>query len=271
MVQKPIQEQGGGAYFMGNEQENFKLDNKASIFTAELYSILKSLQVIERSNNRKFTILCDSKSAIQKINSLYSDHPIVSKIQDYIIMLHSRHKSICICWVPSHINIEGNERADQLAKQAAQSQGEVMYIHYPHKDYYSVIKNSIRQKWQQSWDNVSNNKLKSIKPDIKSWPSSKSKLRKIEVVLTRLRIGHSRLTHGHLMEQRPPPYCEQCIVPLTIKHIIAECPEFNTQRQQHFKSTHLQLQEIIGEKPERKIEINDLIKYLTDTDVLSKL
>ena len=118
---------------------------------------------------------------------------------------------------------------------------------------------------------MGNNKLKNINWDIKSWSSSKTKLRKIEVVLTRLRIGHSRLTHVHLMEQRPLPYCERFIVPLTIKHIIAECPESNMQRQQHFKSTHLQLQEIIGEKLERKIEIFDLIKYLTDTDVLSKL
>ena len=81
---------------MDNEQENFKLDSKASIFTAELYSILKSLQFIKRSNNRKFSILCDSKSTIQKINNLNNDHPIVSKIQDYIIMIHSRHKSMCI-------------------------------------------------------------------------------------------------------------------------------------------------------------------------------
>ena len=61
-------------------------------------------------------------------------------------MLHSRHKVIRICWIPSHIYIEGNERADQLAKLAVQSQDEVTYIHHPHKDYYPVIRKAIRQK-----------------------------------------------------------------------------------------------------------------------------
>ena len=70
----------------------------------------------------------------------------MSKIHSYIIMLHSRHKAIRICWIPSHVNIEGNERADQLAKQAAQFQDEVTYIHHPHIDYYPVIRNAIRQR-----------------------------------------------------------------------------------------------------------------------------
>ena len=198
----------GGSYFMHDGQESFKLNDKPNIFTAELYLILEVLTIIERNNNRNFNILCGSKSAIQKSNNLYSDHPIVSKIQSYIIMLHTRHKTVQICWIPSHVNIDGNERADKLAKEAAQSQGEVAYIHCPHKDYYPVIKSAIRQKWQQNWDNVDNNKLRSIKNDVNSWPSSKNKTRKVEVILAILRIGHTRLTHGHLMEQKPPPFCE---------------------------------------------------------------
>ena len=46
----------GGAYYMHSEQENFKLSNKASIFTAEIYDILKVLQVIER-NNRNYDFM----------------------------------------------------------------------------------------------------------------------------------------------------------------------------------------------------------------------
>ena len=46
------------------------------------------------------------------------------------------------------------------------------------------------------------------------------------MVLARLRIGHSRLTHGHLMEGREQPYCEECIVPLTVYHIVTDCPEY---------------------------------------------
>ena len=46
------------------------------------------------------------------------------------------------------------------------------------------------------------------------------------VMLTRLRIGHTLLTHRRLMERSAPPFCEDCIVPLIVKHVIAECPTF---------------------------------------------
>ena len=135
-----------------------------------------------------------------------SDHPIVSKIQAWIIKFHSRHKSMQLCWVPSHINIAGNERADQLAKQGALSQDDLAYELYPYKDYYPIIKKSVVSKWQQKWITVNYNKLRTIKYTVKSWSSSTHKVRNMEVLLTRLRIGHTRLTHGHLMEQRPALY-----------------------------------------------------------------
>lgn len=50
-------------------------------------------------------------------------------------------------------------------------------------------------------------------------------------ILTRLRIGHSRLTHGFLMEQTIPPECPHCgEIQLTIKHILTICPEFEDIR-----------------------------------------
>ena len=58
--------------------------------------------------------------------------------------------------------------------------------------------------------------------------------RKRETALCRLRIGHTRLTHGYLMCQDPPPYCSDCIVPLTVRHILIECPSLNELRFQCF-------------------------------------
>lgn len=41
-------------------------------------------------------------------------------------------------------------------------------------------------------------------------------------VITRLRLGHSNLTHSHLFEQTNPPICD-CSKPLDIPHIFS-CP-----------------------------------------------
>jgi len=43
------------------------------------------------------------------------------------------------------------------------------------------------------------------------------------VLLNRLQIGHSRLTHSYLLCGDAPPTCQSCGIPLTVKHILVEC------------------------------------------------
>ena len=50
----------GCAYFAQYTEQNFKLDTTSSIFTAELYAILKVVQLIENSNLLKAYYPTDS-------------------------------------------------------------------------------------------------------------------------------------------------------------------------------------------------------------------
>ena len=61
-----------------------------------------------------------------------------------------------------------------------------------------------------------NNKLHSIKPELRDWTSSYRSVRRDEVLLCRLRIGHTRLTHSFLFNDEDPPECDtcQCIITL---------------------------------------------------------
>ena len=111
----------------------------------------------------------------------------------------------------------------------------------------------------------------SIKDNVKSWPSSKNKQRKIEIIMTRIRIYHTRLAHGHFMEGRPAPYCGGCIVSLTVEHIIAECLGYWPQRQLYFNNEQLTLAETIGEKPQMKIEIPEVIQFLDIIGIISQI
>ena len=54
--------------------------------------------------------------------------------------------------------------------------------------------------------------------------------KKLKMALAGLKIGHTKLTHGFLMEGGNPPFCEECVVPLTMKHILIECPSLEEHR-----------------------------------------
>ena len=50
------------------------------------------------------------------------------------------------------------------------------------------------------------------------------------VIINRLRIGHTRLTHSYLLAGGDQPECATCQCPLTAKHILTECTDFRDIR-----------------------------------------
>ena len=49
------------------------------------------------------------------------------------------------------------------------------------------------------------------------------KNRKEEITLSRLRIGHTRITHSYLLEGKQQLMCYACQTKYTVKHILIEC------------------------------------------------
>ena len=54
------------------------------------------------------------------------------------------------------------------------------------------------------------------------------------IILTRLRIGHSRRTHKHYLLGEDFPECIPCDRRLTIKHVFIECIDTADIRKQYF-------------------------------------
>ena len=54
-----------------------------------------------------------------------------------------------------------------------------------------------------------------------------------EVILCRLRIGHTYATHGHLLRGEDKPSCPQCDEPITTEHILLACTEYDEERRRH--------------------------------------
>ncbi|MPC32571.1 hypothetical protein E2C01_025886 [Portunus trituberculatus] len=63
---------------------------------------------------------------------------------------------------------------------------------------------------------------------IPQWTYSHVRDRRTHTLLARLRIGHTYLTQRYLLIRDPQPYCDDCLVPLTVRHLLVECPSLTT-------------------------------------------
>ena len=170
----------------------------ASIFTAELCAIFLTVSRISFHGINNFVIYSDSRSAVQALGSLYTRNPLVLKIQRFLCDFHACRKFVS-CWIPSLVRLSGNKKADVLAKRAIQllpANHNALAL----QDYILSICRSIHVSWHSRWDQcmADGNKLAQLKPSLGPWSFSQ-RCRRLEVSLSRLRIGHTRLTHGHLM------------------------------------------------------------------------
>jgi ribonuclease HI len=248
-------------------RSSLRLHSYSSIFTAELYGILCAIAIARESTNMEICIFSDSLSAIQAILCYNSPHPLVTTIHRWLIRLHTRQKTITFCWVPGHVKITGNEAADELSRRAAAEETPPWNDEVPHRDHYPIFRRKLLDEWQGQWTRLEDNKLRKIKDSVRPWPSSSHRVRRVEVCLTRLRIGHTRITHGHLMERTPAPYCMDCLVPQTIIHVLCECPSFGVARRQFFPhlsqndpDTHLK--SILAQPEHGSYNVDRLVEYL---------
>ncbi|GFU46916.1 probable RNA-directed DNA polymerase from transposon X-element [Trichonephila clavipes] len=120
----------------------------------------------------------------------------------------------------------------------------------PLSDMKRVIMHHIFKIWQESWSQQLDNKLHSVKPVIGAWPVMP--MRRTDVKLTRLRIGHTRFTHRHLFGERAPE-CPSCHVSYTVHHILIDCPVFNHHRITFFHKSVLTLSDLVGESPHQNL------------------
>ena len=102
-------------------QSKYYLGTEAEVFDAELYGIMKAANIaVKLMKNENITdvwIFCDNQSAVRRM----SDKRALPG-QEYVLRTHnaaetlkSRNIKTHIHWVPGHVQVAGNEKADKLA------------------------------------------------------------------------------------------------------------------------------------------------------------
>ena len=95
-----------------------RLPSNASIFTAEVTAIDLALDTIAESDDGHFIIFSDSLSVLLSLHNKKMDNPLILQLLQKLHYLSCAHKTIHLCWIPSHIGIRGNEAADMAAKES---------------------------------------------------------------------------------------------------------------------------------------------------------
>jgi len=94
-------------------------------------------------------------------------------------------------------------------------------VRIPAYDLAPHVSKFCLKEWQDIWDACQGNKLYAIYPNIGGYQDKSSLSRRDAVLINRLRIGHTRLTHSYLLSGDDQPVCSACQ-----SHFLIECVNF---------------------------------------------
>ena len=226
----------GSACVTPSDTYKCRLPDNASIFSAEIKAIDLALDHIEQSRSSDFIIFSDSLSVLQSLHNRHIENPLLLDV----LLKHNELTElnrIVICWLPSHVGIKGNEKADIAAKSALTLN--ISDLKIPFTDFKPSINTFVHNKWQMSWNAAVFNKLYSIKPSLGEWQPNYRIDRKEEVTLARLRIGHTFITHSFLLKGEDWPLCIPCQEPFSVKHFLLDCTDFRIIRSRFYRVSGL--------------------------------
>ena len=210
----------GCGILFNTQKYKFKLPSHSSIYTAELFSIYKTITIAKTKRISKLLILTDSMSAIQGIKNNKQDHFIINKI--YHTLEESTH--LVLLWVPSHIGIIENEVADTLAQEAGDS-GANVEMGFSIDEAVKICQLSMRNRWKLYWQQKNYFSFK-INPLLKK--TNLNMNRRDQVVLDRLRCDNPRFKYNHFYANEPPLKC-LCGEIQKLEHAI-KCDRYQSER-----------------------------------------
>lgn len=128
-----------------------RLSNNATVYQAEAVAILSALEYISDSRlTGPVSINTDSRSVLMALKGYSNTNPLIRKIRDKVDSIDTE---INFNWIKAHVGLEGNEKADELAKMATRRNDVDIYIKLSRKHLKQEIRKKVLSEWQSCWNN----------------------------------------------------------------------------------------------------------------------
>ena len=200
----------------------------------------------------KRVLFSDALSVIQALLK-----PRNKDLRDLASALHALRQSTektVIKWIPSHYNIPGNEEAERLAKEEGTLLQEKQPVSY--EEAKTMVKEKQRGRWLQQ------------RPDFNSRDSSYQLSREDQVIIMRLRTGHSRPRHNMFTKFRNGEssayHCGASL--LTMEHFLQDCQNHQNLRAEMWRGDTLVREKIYGLWRTFNVwrHMSELLEFLSD-------
>ena len=133
------------------------MPDTSTVFQAEIEAISHACQYalanLKELNIKYIKILSDSQAAIKALNKPRLTSQSVLTTLEYMETLAIEVKHLTLAWIKAHVGTEGNEQADQAAKEGAAGVSHMKDTQTPIP--WQVVKNKIEfyttAKWKHKW------------------------------------------------------------------------------------------------------------------------
>ncbi|GBM59931.1 hypothetical protein AVEN_4002-1 [Araneus ventricosus] len=131
------------------DYRKFRLNESRTVFMAEVIAIQQAVQYVKANHLRQVNIISDSRSALMALSAVEEARDIINNIKEY-------KGKITLTWIRAHVGNFGNERADQLAKEATLISDETISFVPSRNQVRNEGNKIIKGLWQNRWNDSKN-------------------------------------------------------------------------------------------------------------------